>query len=332
MIEVPIILPALGEGIRQIRVLRLLKNNGSSIERDEPVAEVETDKATFTIESPATGTLKSWQVEAGVEYPVGSVAAIIRAEPSDEVESKQASLQRNARLSPRARTWCMERGINPAALAGVDELGHGRISIADLERWIGEQKPTARTNKQVSPSGTATVEVHADWDAIVAGASRHKTRSQVWIAWATSKALAKALARDSHLEHRLGIAVALLRDGLTVSPLPNEESQGDLAQFELAFKAAVDGARMRTQRLGDCALVLSDMSSFGIRSATPVVTPPSIATLFVGAPFVTVVLDAGKIGSKREVKLVLAFEHAVLNGVGAARFLRDVLSFLESNE
>jgi pyruvate/2-oxoglutarate dehydrogenase complex dihydrolipoamide acyltransferase (E2) component len=66
------------------------------------------------------------------------------------------------------------------------------------------------------------------------------------------------------------------------------------------------------------------MSSFGVRSATPIVVPPSLATLFIGEPFQVPVPSPHGIAWSQETKLVLAFNHNRFNGAGAARFLRDI--------
>jgi hypothetical protein len=70
------------------------------------------------------------------------------------------------------------------------------------------------------------------------------------------------------------------------------------------------------------------MSSFGIRSATPIVAAPSIATVFVGEPFQVPAPSLDGIAWVREAKMILAFNHNVIHGV-AARILREIRRNIE---
>ena len=77
------------------------------------------------------------------------------------------------------------------------------------------------------------------------------------------------------------------------------------------------------------SLSISSMGAYNVRSAIPVVVPPSVATLFIGAPF-TLPDPKSKDGATMEVvSLVLTFDHRWVNGVGAAAFLSDVRKGIE---
>src|SRR5579875_3315626 len=65
--------PSLGESVTAATVARWLKQPGEAVARDEPIAELETDKATLEIPAPAAGVLSEILVPAGAEVPVGTV-------------------------------------------------------------------------------------------------------------------------------------------------------------------------------------------------------------------------------------------------------------------
>ena len=71
------------------------------------------------------------------------------------------------------------------------------------------------------------------------------------------------------------------------------------------------------------------MGAYNVRSAIPVVVPPSIATLFIGAPHRLPDPKGGADGSVEVASLVLTFDHRWINGVGAASFLSDVRKGIE---
>lgn len=74
-----VILPALGMSQDSGKVVRWLKSEGEQVAQGEPLAEIETDKATVEIEAPASGLLGRITVAAGEEVPVGQVIAAILA-------------------------------------------------------------------------------------------------------------------------------------------------------------------------------------------------------------------------------------------------------------
>ena len=60
-----IVVPIMGEGIRAAKVVSLLKKPGDKIQHDDPLCEVETDKAVYPIESSFAGTMGEWKTEVG---------------------------------------------------------------------------------------------------------------------------------------------------------------------------------------------------------------------------------------------------------------------------
>jgi pyruvate dehydrogenase E2 component (dihydrolipoamide acetyltransferase) len=74
-IEVP--MPQMGESIAEGTVSRWLKQPGDSVDRDEPILEISTDKVDAEIPAPSAGTLVDIQVEEGETVEVGTVVAFI---------------------------------------------------------------------------------------------------------------------------------------------------------------------------------------------------------------------------------------------------------------
>jgi pyruvate/2-oxoglutarate dehydrogenase complex dihydrolipoamide acyltransferase (E2) component len=72
-----IILPELGEGVKKATVACWHAKVGDQVTKGDEILEVVTDKATFNIEAPASGRLKSILVEDGKESPVGEVLGVI---------------------------------------------------------------------------------------------------------------------------------------------------------------------------------------------------------------------------------------------------------------
>src|SRR5881398_416577 len=87
-------LPDLGEGLTEGEVARWLVAEGQEVAEDEPLVEIQTDKTTVEIPSPAAGVVSRILVEEGAVVPVGTVLVVIGAdgvEPASEQSPKSAS-------------------------------------------------------------------------------------------------------------------------------------------------------------------------------------------------------------------------------------------------
>ena len=70
-------LPELGENITAGDVVRVLVSPGDSVAKDQPVLELETDKATIEVPSSVAGTVKDIRVKQGERIKVGQVVLIV---------------------------------------------------------------------------------------------------------------------------------------------------------------------------------------------------------------------------------------------------------------
>src|SRR5947209_6540646 len=70
-------MPKWGLAMKSGQVVEWLKRPGDSIQRGEPLAVIESEKATNEVEAPATGTLRWLEIQEGEEAPVGAALAVI---------------------------------------------------------------------------------------------------------------------------------------------------------------------------------------------------------------------------------------------------------------
>src|SRR5205823_6233707 len=70
-------MPQLGETVVEGTILKWLKNEGDSIELDEPLFEISTDKVDTEVPSPVAGTLQQIKVQEGETVSVGTELAVI---------------------------------------------------------------------------------------------------------------------------------------------------------------------------------------------------------------------------------------------------------------
>ena len=101
-------------------------------------------------------------------------------------------------------------------------------------------------------------------------------------------------------------------------------------EFCTAYQRALDETRAGKLVDVQAPLNITSLGAFGIESATPIVVPPSVATIFIGAAHERMINDGGVIYPAEVVTLSLTFDHKVMNGAGAAAFLQDVKREMES--
>jgi pyruvate/2-oxoglutarate dehydrogenase complex dihydrolipoamide acyltransferase (E2) component len=78
--KVEVLLPQWGMGMSEGTVNEWLKKIGDRVKEDEPLAEIEAEKATQELESPATGILSEILVQEGEDAKVRTVLAIIETD------------------------------------------------------------------------------------------------------------------------------------------------------------------------------------------------------------------------------------------------------------
>src|SRR5580704_7752757 len=76
-LTVEIKVPAMGESVTEATISKWFKKEGDTVKRDEPLVELETDKVTVEVPSPADGAIESISVQAGATVQVGAILGAI---------------------------------------------------------------------------------------------------------------------------------------------------------------------------------------------------------------------------------------------------------------
>src|SRR5215217_992410 len=74
-----VVMPQMGESIAEGTIVRWIKKVGETVDRDEPLFEISTDKVDAEIPSPAAGVISEIRVQEGETVAVNSVVAVIGA-------------------------------------------------------------------------------------------------------------------------------------------------------------------------------------------------------------------------------------------------------------
>src|SRR5438093_12165968 len=120
-------LPDLGEGLTEGEIARWLVSEGQEIAEDDPLVEIQTDKTTVEIPSPAAGTVTRILVEEGKVVPVGTVLVVIGGDGAQPADAKPRP---KGRATPLVRKIAQELGVDLESLTGSGP--QGRITEDDV--------------------------------------------------------------------------------------------------------------------------------------------------------------------------------------------------------
>jgi pyruvate dehydrogenase E2 component (dihydrolipoyllysine-residue acetyltransferase) len=172
-------LPRLGQGMEAGTITKWLKTEGETVEKGEPLFEVDTDKVTQEVEADFGGVLLKialpageapvgqtvgWIGEPGEDIPAELPTAAPKAEPTAEAapkietasDTKVSDTSSNGgriKASPLARRIARERGIDLRSISGTGP--EGRIVAEDLERT--QVAPPAAAPAAVPPGEVETI-------------------------------------------------------------------------------------------------------------------------------------------------------------------------------
>jgi pyruvate dehydrogenase E2 component (dihydrolipoamide acetyltransferase) len=160
-----IVMPQMGESIFEGTITKWLKQVGDSVQRDEPLFEISTDKVDAEIPSPAAGVLSEIKVPAGTTVQINTVVGVIggtagasaapaapapaptKAEPPAAVpQEPAASVGENVRSSPLVRKIAKDNNLDLTQVSGTG--AGGRITKTDVTSFL--EKHSAGTGAPVA--------------------------------------------------------------------------------------------------------------------------------------------------------------------------------------
>jgi pyruvate/2-oxoglutarate dehydrogenase complex dihydrolipoamide acyltransferase (E2) component len=347
-------LPDLGEGLTEGEIARWLVSEGQDVAEDDPLVEIQTDKTTVEIPSPAAGTVTRILVDEGKVVPVGTVLVVIGGEPDGDQpraepqrETKAAAPPKPAgkgRATPLVRKIAQELNVDLESLTGTGP--QGRITEDDVRGVAGPQEgrrePLRGVRRLIAEHMSRA---HREVPAVTWVEECDFSNIDIKLLLPTVlKACAESLKEFPELNARLdgeeivyldrydlGVAVQT-EQGLVVPVVRDcdsrslDELRGDVA--ELA-ESARTGALKPEQLRGSTFTVTSAGKLAGLLQ-TPIVNHPEVAILSVGRIADRPVVRDGEIVAAKIGYVSVTFDHRVIDGARAAEFGLAVIRRLEA--
>ncbi len=339
--------PQLGEGLREVRIVELLRHPGDVLRRGDVLYVVETDKSTVELESPDDGLLLEWRAAPGDVVPIGSTVAVVEAASAASPES---TLPPSSRLvPPRTRAHAKAKGLSVDNLETIPSQSGGKLLPADIDAYLAgtgtihseghRDHPLGaaqralvyrlRRSAAVVIPGSIAIEIPESFLVRAAADGKHQrpTAFQVFghavaqVAARHAKFRSAMVSDDRVREYaRVNVGLALARpDDELITAVIRGADGLDLSEFVRACAQQMRIAlRNGDQAAGDMQILLTHLGEFGIVDAAPTLVAPASSVFFLGAPRP----DTGTI------RIVLTFDHRLINGAAAAAFLVEVSDFL----
>jgi pyruvate dehydrogenase E2 component (dihydrolipoamide acetyltransferase) len=359
-------LPDLGEGLQEAEIVKWLVAVGDDVKADQPMVSVETAKALVDIPAPYAGKIARLFGKPGEIAHIGAPlvafegegdapdtgTVVGKVEVGDKVVAAAPAAAVPAaggiKATPAVRALARKLNVD---LAMVTPTGaDGLITANDVQRAakvLSEAGPiellrgvrrVMAQNMELANTEVASVTIMDDADidawsaeapvllrlirALVAGCRAEPALN----AWYDSEKIGRWVVKKVDV----GIAVDT-PDGLLVPVMRNVESRSveDLKQGLARLIADARARRVPPEELRGHTITLSNYGTIAGRYASPVVLPPTVAILGAGRIAKQVVVLDERPAVRRMLPLSLTFDHRVVTGGEAGRFLNAVIADLQ---
>jgi 2-oxoglutarate dehydrogenase E2 component (dihydrolipoamide succinyltransferase) len=159
-------MPQMGESITEGTITKWLKKPGDSVQRDEPLFEISTDKVDAEIPSPAAGTLKEIKAAEGATVQINTVVAVIDAEgsaaaaPAPSAKAETAAAPADDSVTPSAID-APDMGSPAAGGSGTDvvmpQMGES-ITEGTITKWLKKVGDTVQQDEPIFEISTDKVD------------------------------------------------------------------------------------------------------------------------------------------------------------------------------
>ena len=359
------VLPDLGEGLEEAEIVAWHVNEGDHVVTDQPLVSVETDKAVVEVPAPWSGRIAHLfgskgdlvkvgtplvEFTEGTEQDTGTVVGELQDEnPSRGVEAPAEPTQvRTRQVLPAVRALAHKLDVDlnlvqatgPAGTitrADVERAAKSLVDAGPAEPLRGMRRAMAQrmavAHAEVSPASVTDEADVDDWPKgeditvrlvrAIAVACKAEPSLNAWY---------NAEAGERRLVRRIDVGIAVdTKDGLIVPVMRNvgERDARDLRAGLDRLRADAAARSIPSEELRGATVTLSNFGMIGGRFANLVVVPPQVAIIGAGRIRQGMVVREDRPSVRRILPLSLTFDHRVVTGGEAARFLVALKSDLE---
>jgi pyruvate dehydrogenase E2 component (dihydrolipoamide acetyltransferase) len=362
-------LPDVGEGIAEAEIVEYLVEVGQEVKADQPVVRVETDKAVVELPAPVTGTIAEIPHSPGDTVQVGDPLLVIETEAEAEAEppakkkaapSKKEEKEREAApekeaptrkpekaepsrpagepkrvlATPHTRRLARELGVDITTVEGSGR--GGRITDEDVREASSKAAPAA---PKAPTAAAIQAPATAGFDFEQYGPTRREPLKG--IRKRTAEVMARSVSTIPHVTHFDEADVTEMLQVVEQQRPFAEERKVKLTILSFLTKAAADALKkypwfnssldrsIELQDMRGGTFTISNVGALGGMWATPIIVHPQVAILCSLRAKKKPVVRDDEIVVRTIMPLTVSFDHRVLDGADAARFLSHIVRLLE---
>ena len=361
-----IYMPRFDPAMETAKIIEWIRKEGDHVRRGEPIVKVEGEKTTFEVESPIDGVITKIMYPENSEVKAGSIIAIISEQAVEgggkprvkatpiakriaEEHGINLSMVKGSGPDGRITKNDVIREIEKARLkpveAAIVKIGEAkilrRLRLSGLRKTISER--LTYSHKTI-PSASIAVDV--DFEELIK--LREMMEKSVnleisltaFIVKAVAKALRKHITLNSSIDgdevtvyDSININVAIhTEEGLVTPVIFNAEAKSieEISKEIKTLTKKAEKKQLTLEMLTGGTFTVTNLGPYGVDTFIPIINPPQTAILGVGSVKKRVVIKDNDIALKPTATLTLVFNHQVIDGVPAAKFLDEVRKNLEN--
>jgi len=281
-----------------------------------------------------------------------------------QITAPSPSPQKRIKASPLARAIAREHNLDLSVIEGSGPGGRiirrDVLKALEIKREVKEEKAlieiipikgirrTIFDNMFLSLSQSAQLTLHTDAgaEAIVRLKDQISTISGKKVSYNAIfiKIVAAALKRHPRINASvdgdnikvwkdINIGFAMEKDDYLIVPVVRAPDKKGLLEIEDEIANLINRARqgqLSPDELSGGTFTITNLGFAGIDHFTPIIRPPESAILGIGRIIDRPVVRDGKIVAEKRIGLSLTFDHRIIDGAPASRFLKDISSLIEN--
>ena len=342
-------LPKFGDTMKEGTIVDCKVSVGAHVKSGDVLFDVETDKATLEIESPADGFVKQIMVEVGDSYRIETPLLIL----GDKDERISDEFLRTLRASTPATPTIAKP--KPAKRKKINDLPMP-IPVLPAEIKLGQTIPVSRLQKVTAQKMLRSkqempcfyLNVRADVTDLVAYRAKLNQAGKEEVSYNDFiiKAIAIGLEKfpimtgqidgdDIKIAKSIGVGLAISTPEGLIAPIvkdPDKKTIPEIACYSSQLVERTKNNQLTLDDLEGGCITVSNLGAFGVDSFIPIVVPGQCSILGIGK-IADVCVPAGDtpdtLGVRKMMNMTLSVDHKVANGGYAAQFLDFVKKTLE---
>lgn len=350
-------MPKFGLTMEEGVITKWFKKEGDYIKKGEVICEIESEKIVNDLESPVSGYLFKILVKEGESRKVGEIIGLI-AEKEEELKEEVREEKEEAILaSPSAKRLAKEMGVDLKKIKGSGPGGRilekdvleyvEKIEVKEVVEELSSIRKEIIKNLKKSYENSVLVTNFTKVEFSFLMKIKREILKEISITSILIKILGEVLKKNSkfnahfdgeklikYKDINIGVAVDT-EQGVIVPVIKNVEKL-NVYEIDKNLKELIQKIKEGKLSIDDTKGSHFTITNLGMMRTdffTPILNGNEVAILGVGRVYKEVkIYEDGKIYPIDVSHLSLSYDHRVIDGADAARFLEDICSIIESEE